>query len=207
MPVCRFHPQFEENKTKKYFILQQIRKIHVITLCVKMVERVNSFSIAQMQSNLGAAVSLDSTGHSVKNVIIYTRYLITFTFCYAYVYFYLFRYTFSIKTYYMYNMFRFNGRFYGCLNIMRQGVNICLHFCLIVICFFVWLAKSCRSFFPFIFSSSLICPHIKLTVLLPCDHLHSSLHSVRAHRLQSAHCAFRMRLLCAHRSFTYRLFR
>lgn len=37
-----------------------------------MVERVNSFSIAQMQSNLGAAVGLDSTGHSVKNVIIYT---------------------------------------------------------------------------------------------------------------------------------------
>lgn len=71
-----------------------------------MVERVNSFSIAQMQSNLGAAVSLDSTGHSVKNVIIYTMYLITFAFCYACVSIYLFRYTFIIKTYYMYKMFR-----------------------------------------------------------------------------------------------------
>lgn len=134
--MCGIHPQFEENKTKQHFILQQIRKIHVITLCVKMVERVNSFSIAQMQSNLGAAVSLDSTGHSVKNVIIYTRYLITFAFCYACVSIYLFTYTFIIKTYYMYNMFRFNGRFYGRSNIMRQGVNICLHFCLLVFCFF-----------------------------------------------------------------------
>lgn len=116
-----------------------------------MVERVNSFSITAMQSNLGAAVSLDSTGHSVKNVIIYTMYWITFTFCYAYVYFYLFKYIFIIKTYYMYNMFRFNGRFYGRLNIMRRGVNICLHFSLLVICFFVWLAKRCRSFFTFIF--------------------------------------------------------
>lgn len=116
-----------------------------------MVERVNSFSIAQMQSNLGAAVSLDSTGHSVKNVIIYTMYLITFAFCYACVSIYLFRYTFIIKTYYMYNMFRFNGRFYGRLNIMRQGVNICLHFCLLVFWCFVWLSKRCRSFSPFIF--------------------------------------------------------
>lgn len=52
----------------------------------------------------------------------------------------------------MYNMFRFNGRLDGCLNILRQGVNICLYFCLpVFFCFFVWLAKRCRSFFTFIF--------------------------------------------------------
>lgn len=135
-----------------------------------MVERVNSFSIVPMQSNLGAAVSLDSTGHSVKNVIIYTMYLITFTICYACVSIYLFRYTFIMKTYYMYNMFRFNGRFYGRLNIMRQGVNICLYFCLLVFLLFCLTCKTLSFIFPlyllpFIFCS--ICPHSALTVRSP----------------------------------------
>lgn len=113
--------------------------------------------------------------------------------CYADVYIHPFRYTFIIKTYYMNNMFRFSGRFYGCLNIMRQGVNICLHFCLLVICFSVWLAKRCRSFFTFIFcplsfvSFALTvrsqCAHSTFTLRSDCVHLRSLPHSIRAHRL------------------------
>lgn len=178
-----------------------------------MVERVNSFSITAMQSNLGAAVSLDSTGHSVKNVIIYTMCLITFAFCYAYVYFYLFRYTFIIKTYYMYNMFRFNGRFYGRLNIMRKGVNICLHFFYLFFAFLFDLQNAVVHFSPLSFALYLLfhlpsqCAHSAFTLRSDCVHLRSPPHSIRAHRLQSAHRAFRMRLLCAYRSFTYRSFR
>lgn len=118
----------------------------------------------------------------------------------------------------MYNMFRFNGRLDGCLNILRQGVNICLYFCLPgFFCFFVWLAKRCRSFFTFIFCPLFFvsfaptvrsqCAHSAFTLRSDCVHLRSPPHSIRAHRLQSAHRAFRMRLLCAHRSFTYRSFR
>lgn len=71
----------------------------------------------------------------------------------------------------MYNMFRFNGRLDGCLNILRQGVNICLYFCLPV--FFLLFCLTCKTvsfifhlyLLPFIFC--LICPHSALTVRSP----------------------------------------
>lgn len=160
-----------------------------------MVERVNSFSIAQMQSNLGAAVSLDSTGHSVKNVIIYTRYLITFAFCYACVSIYLFTYTFIIKTYYMYNMFRFNGRFYGRSNIMRQGVNICLHFCLLDFCFFT--CKKLSFIFPL---------YLQFQSHLPSHQAHSAftLRSPAFVTPLSLHSPLTKRSLCVQNAFTLR---
>lgn len=172
-----------------------------------MVERVNSFSITAMQSNLGAAVSLDSTGHSVKNVIIYTMYWITFTFCYAYVYFYLFRYTFIIKTYYMYNMFRFNGRFYGRLNIMRKGVNICLHFFYLFFAFLFDLQNAVVHFsllsFALYLLSHLPSQCVHLTFRLRSHALSAPLHS-RSPLTKRSPCvrnALTLRLPFIHLSF------
>lgn len=106
-----------------------------------------------------------------------------------------------------------NGRIYGRLNIMRQEVNICLHFVYLYLAFLFDLQNAVVHFSPLSFVLYLLShlpsqwAHCAFTLRSHCVHLRSSLHSIRAHRLQSAHCAFRMRLLCVHRSFTYRSFR